>query len=211
MNYRFTQRLKSFLLVSLTLMCLPALGQYKWIGPDGKVTYSDQPPPSGAKPVATQSAPIGNVSANSGLPYELNRTAQNYPVTLYTMKECAPCDSGRELLKKRGIPYTEKTIETFNDNEALKKLMGQTSLPVLMVGPQRKNNYQPDEWEQALDLAGYPKTSQLPRNYQAPVSSLAPSNNTPAPASPKPAAPASNEVSTEPPPKPSNAPPGFRF
>lgn len=207
MNHRFMQ----LLLVPLALVCLPALSQYKWVGPDGRVTYSDQPPPGGAKPATPQAPPVGNVSANSGLPYELNRTAQNYPVTLYTMKECAPCDEGRELLKKRGIPYGEKIISTNKDLEMLKKLSGQNSLPVLTVGPQKKVNYQADEWNQALDLAGYPKTSQLPRNYQTPVSGLTTegtNNPTPQPATP--IAP-SNEISTEPPPKPSNAPPGFRF
>ena len=34
---------------------VPAAAQYKWIGPDGKVNYGDQPPPEAAqaKPVAS--------------------------------------------------------------------------------------------------------------------------------------------------------------
>ena len=94
-----------------------------------------------------------------------------YPVTLYTSKDCAPCNSGRNLLNARGIPYTEKTITTAQDAEALKRLNSDGSMPFLTIGGQQIKGYSDGEWSQYLDAAGYPKQSQLPSGYQRPAPS----------------------------------------
>ena len=47
------------------------------------------------------------LGANSGviveppLPLELRQAVQRYPVTLYAMRVCEPCDSARTLLRQR--------------------------------------------------------------------------------------------------------------
>ena len=86
---------------------------YRIVGPDGKVSFSDPPPPATSNAKATTSA--GNPGASSGasgsaLPYELRQIANKYPVTLYTGENCGPCASARSLLTGRGIPFTEKII-----------------------------------------------------------------------------------------------------
>ncbi|WP_206047114.1 DUF4124 domain-containing protein, partial [Noviherbaspirillum denitrificans] len=75
----------------LMLMCVgSAYGQlYKWVGPDGKVTYSDAPPPSTATRVETKAVSIGGVST-ADLPYEVAEAVKAHPVTLYTTKDCQP-------------------------------------------------------------------------------------------------------------------------
>lgn len=151
------------------LLAAPVLAQgvYRIVGPDGKTTFSDQPPPATA-PVR----PVGNTgagaSAGAQLPYELRQVSSRYPVTLYTGRDCAPCNSGRNLLNARGIPYSEKTIETVQDGEALKRLSGETSLPFLTIGGQQIKGYSDTEWTQFLDAAGYPKQSALPSSYRRP-------------------------------------------
>lgn len=143
-----------------------AQGVYRIVGPDGRVSYSDQPPPAAnAKPV-TGGAGGGTVSTNAQLPFELRQVATRYPVVLYTGNECAPCNSGRNLLNARGIPYSEKTISTNEDAEALRRLTGQTSLPFLTIGSQQIRGYSDSEWTQFLDAAGYPKQSALPSSYR---------------------------------------------
>ena len=201
------------LLLSILLTALPLQAQYKWVGPDGRVTYSDKPPPASAKPAGSATSSIGGTSGSSNLPYELNRTAHNSPVTLYTIKDCSSCTDGRQLLQKRGIPFVEKTISSAADVEAMKKVNNENSFPVLTVGSQKLPGFLAESWNQALDLAGYPKTSVLPGNYQnAPPSSLSGQNETkPAPTPAAAPQPRSSGVSSEALPKPDNAPPGFRF
>jgi len=149
-----------------------AQGVYRVVGPDGRVTFSDQPPPANAavRPVGNTAAgaPAG-AGASGQLPFELRQISSRYPVTLYTGRDCAPCNSGRNLLNARGVPYTERTVETAQDGEALKRLSGEMGLPFLTIGSQRIKGYSDTEWTQFLDAAGYPKQSALPSSYRRPA------------------------------------------
>ena len=158
----------------LGLLSLPLLAQgvYRIVGPDGRVTFSDQPPPTEAQPRTAGAKGTASTTAGGGqLAYELRQVTSRYPVTLYTSKECAPCNSGRNLLNARGIPYTEKTITTAQDAEVLKRLNSDGSMPFLTIGGQQIKGYSDGEWSQYLDAAGYPKQSQLPSGYQRPAPS----------------------------------------
>ena len=147
---------------------------YRIVGPDGKVTFSDRPagsavdkPPAAVSNVETK--PAGGAVGNAaGLPYELRQVAQRYPVTLYTSQDCSPCAEARSLLRGRGVPFVEKTVSTAADAEALTRISGNTNLPYATVGQQGLHGFSSNEWTQYLDLAAYPKQSQLPANYQAP-------------------------------------------
>lgn len=156
-------------------MLAPALvnaqAVFRIVGPDGKVTFSDKPPVSPAK-VSTLDASGKEVSAGGvTLPYELRQVVNKYPVTLYTSKDCAPCDSGRGMLRAKGIPFVEKTVATQEDADALQRLSGSTGLPMLTVGGQQIKGYSDTEWLQYLRVAGYPEKSQLPSGYRNPPSS----------------------------------------
>lgn len=158
----------------LGTLALALLGQasmaqpvYKIVGPDGKVTFSDKPPASADKgKVAATGATPGAANTGSDLPYELRQVVAKYPVTLYTASACAPCDTGRSMLKSRGIPFNERTVSTNEDLEALKRLAGDSSLPYATIGGQKLKGFSDSEWTQYLNAAGYPGTSTLPKNYR---------------------------------------------
>ncbi len=200
------------LVLGLVSVSALAQGVYRIVGPDGRVSYSDQPPPAAnARPVAPGAAGATG-SANAQLPFELRQVVSRFPVVLYTSPECAPCNSGRNLLNARGIPYSEKTITTFEDAEALKRLSGQGSLPFVTIGGQQIKGYSDAEWTQFLDAAGYPKQSALPTAYRraapTPLVAVAPA------AAPAPANTAQSQPAEAP--APSVAPPvtnpaGIRF
>lgn len=205
-------------LIALSLLGLvlsaQAQGVYRIVGPDGKVTYSDQPPRASTPAQAVGAATRGSAaSANAQLPFELRQIVNRYPVTLYTGPDCAPCNSGRSLLESRGIPFTEKTVTTANDTEALKRLSGDTSLPLLTVGNQQVKGYSSTEWSRYLDVAGYPMTSALTPGYRRPAASPL----VDAVAAPTPAAPAEPAQATPPAEAPvpvappSTNPAGIRF
>lgn len=145
-----------------------AQGVYRIVGPDGRVTFSDQPPAPDAAP-AVQAAAASGSRNDAALPFALRQVATRFPVVLYTGTNCAPCDSGRAMLSARGIPFTEKTVTTGNDSEALKRLSGDTTLPFLTIGGQQIKGYSDAEWTQFLNAAGYPRQSALPATYRRPA------------------------------------------
>jgi glutaredoxin len=143
---------------------------YRIVGPDGRVTFSDKPPATpAAKVTATDNTLATNQPAGPALPFELRQVVTQYPVTLYTSSNCAPCDSGRSLLNSRGVPFSEKTVTTAQDADALQRLSGSTSLPLLTIGAQHVAGYSPSEWTQYLNAAGYPERSKLPSGYHSPA------------------------------------------
>lgn len=143
---------------------------YRIVGPDGKVTFSDKPPADASKGSATTAG--GRPVAGPGdavLPFELRQVVARYPVTLYAGAACAPCNSGRILLQSRGIPFTEYTVSTPEDAEALQRLSGAANLPFLTIGAQKIKGFSEAEWTQFLNAANYPATSVLPQNYRPPA------------------------------------------
>lgn len=172
---------------------------YRIVGPDGKVTFSDIPPVS----VTGKAAPTVNIlqsgqAEQSNLPLEVRQVAAKFPVTLYVGNNCAPCDSGRNLLSNRGIPFTEKTVSTAEDAQAFQKLSTSTSLPLLIIGGQHISGFLASEWTQYLNAAGYPEQSKLPASYRrAPATPLVAVKATPIEATkPTPANPAPLEADT---------------
>lgn len=184
------------------LAALPAVAQYKVIGPDGKVTYTDRPPteqPGSVTPLrgSTAAAPVAN---GTPLPAELRSVVQRFPVVLYTATNCSPCDDARRLLKQRGIPLSERQVQSNDDLPALERATGSRSLPSLTVGGQAAAGYSESQWSNLLDLAGYPRESRLPRDYVGPAATPLVARQTsvaPAPAAPPPSP--SPELPPEPP------------
>ncbi len=187
---------------------------YKWKDAQGSVHYSDTPPPKGQAQVLR---PDSRPAAAPALPYELARAAQNHPVTLYTTARCGACDQGRALLRSRGIPFAEKTVNTAEDQQQLHRMGGKDELPLLVVGRRQVTGFSGDAWNEALDSASYPRKTMLPPGYRtgtveaaAPASLPAPPPRAPAPAAPDAAAAqAERQQPRQPPPK--KTPPDFQF
>lgn len=205
------KKLHSLLMLGAVVSMSPAYAElYKSIGPDGKVTYSDMPPPSAARIEKKSIGAANTLTAN--LPYELAQAAGKHPVTLYTAAQCSPCEEGRQLLSKRGIPFQEKTVNTTADAAKVKQATGADGgLPVLTVGRNTHVGFEAAAWNGALTSAGYPDQNRLPSNYRnpaaeaaapvvkPPVEAQATTAERQAPVLPKAATPASS------------APAGFRF
>jgi hypothetical protein len=137
-----------------------ATNVYRWVDQQGKVHFSDTPPPVEARSVSQKRMGGGYVEESS-LPYATQVAMKRHPVTLYTAKDCGtPCDRGRELLSTRGVPYTERNALANNDNlEALRKLTGGSGeVPFLQVGESKVKGWDEGTWNAALDGAGYPRT-----------------------------------------------------
>jgi hypothetical protein len=179
---------------------------YRWVDANGKVNYSDSPPPSSAVK-QQKKLNIADNTDNSGFTYALSEAVKNHPVTLYTSSNCTPCDDGRALLKKRGIPYSEKTVITNEDIAHLKQVGGDGRLPFLKVGRNGQTGFDTGIWNASLTSAGYPETSQLPPNYRF----SAPEPAVPPPPVQKPTAPLPPTNTVPDQPASGSTLPGFRF
>jgi glutaredoxin len=177
---------------------------YRSVDQNGHVSYSDQPPILPAPRLSN--IKDGAVSAGDetrvALPYALTQVMAQFPVTLYSNPQCGgACISARALLVKRGVPFTESTITTQQDADALKRIGGENGPPLITIGGQHLRGYSEGELTQYLDAAGYPSSSLLPPSYRFAAAT---------PLAPAPAAPQTQAGNTEPtaatPPAPSRTP-----
>ena len=155
-------------LVAVALFPAQSQAQYKWIARDGTVSYGDRIPNEDV-----QSRKVGEAvtaaDLNSALPFAVKNVADKHPVVLYTGADCAPCEQSRAHLIKRGIPFTEKRINTAADAQAMEKLgFSDSTVPTLAVGRQKQVGFEASAFDSLLDIAGYPKTSLLPPGYRPP-------------------------------------------
>ncbi|MBZ0143656.1 MAG: DUF4124 domain-containing protein [Rhodocyclaceae bacterium] len=158
----------------LAMLALPlsagAQPLYKWVGKDGKVHYSDQPPPKEIKKVEQPRLKTSSIDT-SGLPYETQQAAQNFPVILFVSDDCKrECDNARAFLRKRGAPFSESVIGTPEQAEAYKKRFGSDNilLPSITVGSQKQQGFEEGAWNGMLDNAGYARTA-IPGAAPAPA------------------------------------------
>ncbi|MES2299991.1 MAG: glutaredoxin family protein [Pseudomonadota bacterium] len=199
------------------LLCMSAAQAqvYKWVDAKGRTHYTDTPPPP--EQVKTPVKVLGEDGRGSiDLPYQLAGPVRNYPVTLYTTTSCAACDSGRDLLKARGIPFSEKTVSTPEDHERLNQLGSNGQVPLLTVGPTKLIGFEEGAWNGALTDASYPVERMLPANYRNPQPEPAAPPRGPSPeqvARVKAAAEAkaAADAKAREPKPPADAPPGFIF
>ncbi len=207
------QAWKIFMAGGLLVAAGTASAQYKSIGADGRVTYSDTPPPPTAKIVEQKK--LGGTTAGPALPFELQQATTRFPVTLYTGDKCGPCDDARAYLRGRGVPFSEKTVTSDEDIALFKQQSPDGTAPVVTVGNRKSIGFSQVALSSLLDSAGYPATSTLPRDYQSTAATpLSPNTKgagqsiaqTPA----APTTPARRDATATTPPATTN-PSGFRF
>lgn len=128
---------------------------FKRIDESGNVTYESRPDYDSG---SVEERQISGGYDPSEEAIALDRARQEYPVTLYAIANCSPCDRLRNLLSKRKIPFTEKdpTSDKLLYKE-LKDLSGSSSVPVVVVGEDVVQQITDEAVNTALDSAGYPK------------------------------------------------------
>jgi len=186
--------LQAFLPLLLIALSTPALAQqYRWVDKDGRVQYTDTPPPASAKDIR-KAAPASEKAAPAAVPYELARAQKDFPVTLYSAPNCKEgCTAVRDALNKRGVSFKEIQVWDAASNEELKRVSGGTGVPVTLVGRSMHRGFEQEQFDALLDSAGYPKTGVLtPKSQKAPPPpegyAAADPGGSAKPAAPKPAA-----------------------
>jgi len=199
----FARTALAILLIGVSAFALAqTLQVYRYIDKDGRVVYSDKPPPADARDA--QAKRIGrNTIETSTLSYASVLAEERFPVTLYTFGCGLVCDNAGALLNKRGVPHTVVDVGQNDGAERLKRLTGGLDAPALQVGDQYTTGYNENRWQSMLTDAGYPQTPP-PRTApvaRAPSAAAAPASPA-APAAPPPgAAPAQAPDTATPPAK----------
>ncbi len=130
---------------------------YRYIDVDGRVVYSDKPPPPGAKDAQAKRIG-GNSIETSDLSFATAQAQERYPVTLYTFACGVICDSAQGLINKRGVPHTVIDVSQGDGADRLKRLTGSLDAPTIQVGDQYATGFSEGKWQGMLTEAGYPKT-----------------------------------------------------
>jgi hypothetical protein len=155
--------MKPWMLLMMLILSV-ALAQaetYKWVDADGKIHYSDQPPPPGAR--KSERKQLGDKPGDVAMPYVLQQAMKNFPVTLFVYDCGDGCSRARAFLVKRGVPHTIKDPMEPGMREELKKATGGDEVvPVVQVGRRVLRGFEEGQWNAALDDAGYPKTALVP-------------------------------------------------
>lgn len=132
---------------------------YRWVDRDGKVNYSDQPPPANARSAEEKKLGAPNAIASGGPDYDTQVAVQGSPVTLYSSSDCVvECKLARDFLHDNGVPYSEKSLKTAEDAAAFRRATGSGDLlvPTLLVGTVAQKGYDDGAWRKLLVAAGYP-------------------------------------------------------
>lgn len=177
--------MRAYLIVAATLWiaCSDAAAQaYRWVDEQGRVHYTQSPPPPQAKGVQRKDFRAGP-SGTAELPYATQLAAKNYPVTLYTQADCGSlCDQARAVLVKRSVPFREVNVLTQKDIDEVKKISGGEGLPLVVVGSLFQSGYHEGLINSLLDTAGYPAAApRVPVDTLRKAEPTAPPQPAPAP------------------------------
>ena len=164
---------------------------YRWVDKDGKVHYTQNPPPRDAAKSVQQRRlnPSGPSDSGEQMPYTVRRAVENFPVTLFTSPDCPQgCNEARALLSKRGVPYREISVTDLASKDTLQKMTGDTKVPSMLVGRSVEKGFEESAFNGALDSAGYPRSSLFvgkppalpgPKPQPAAANPPSPENSTP--------------------------------
>ncbi|WP_373974822.1 DUF4124 domain-containing protein [Chitinibacter sp. SCUT-21] len=131
---------------------------YQWRDADGRVFYSDQPPPvSGVKERQIRPNTVGNASQ----PEAKSLSVAKDEVTLWVSAACEPaCSQALAILDQRNVQYEVRSVDPGNEQSMLAffNAVGtmQSRPPILIIGKQVLKEWNSPMWQAALSKAGYP-------------------------------------------------------
>jgi len=145
-----------------------AAQQYRWTDDQGKVHYTDSPPPASAKNVQKKVLTTNLSTAPGGSPIPVT-ALRTYPVTLYTHPQCTDaCETARSVLKKRKVPFKEVNVMSSDAPSDIRARTGGRPIPVLRAGALVDTSGNEASYNSLLDRAGYPASAETEiRNQSA--------------------------------------------
>jgi len=119
-------------LILLTLfLALPAFaGVYKWTDAQGRIQYSDTPPPTTKTTQLKLQTYAGPVQVSRAI-------GADSGVTIYTTEWCGVCKRAKAFLKQNGVPFREWDVEKTDYGSVKFKQLGGSGVPLITVGSEK--------------------------------------------------------------------------
>lgn len=151
--------LRMALVMVLGVLSASAASQtiYRWVDADGRVRYTSEKPPEGAKGGVLQP----RINSYSGTPVVSGKAPAAAPagarpeVKMYATDWCGYCRQARQYFARNGIRYTEVDIEKSPAGRSEYERLGARGVPVILVGAQRMNGFSEQSMSALLKSAGY--------------------------------------------------------
>lgn len=146
------------LLLLCLLACAPASAEiYRWTDADGRIHYSDKPPPDRkATQVKIQVPSItGPAVVSPAQPSAAAQAEARQPVKIFTTAWCGYCKKAKAHLAARGVPYREIDVEISDSGQREYRELRGRGVPVILVGSQRMDGFDAKGLDAMLTAAGY--------------------------------------------------------
>lgn len=120
---------------------------YKIVTPEGRVVYTDHPPPQGKvlKTLTADSAPTSALPTSAteqlGKLQALRSGAPTSGVVLYSAVWCGYCTKAKAWLASKRINYREIDIDTPDGLASFAQAGGGRGVPLLIAGDQRVQGF----------------------------------------------------------------------
>ena len=144
--------------LSLVLLTAPlplGAGVYKWTDAQGRVHYSDDPPPEAkAQQIKVKINSIQGPAVVSTLRGGAAAKAKD-SVRIYTAVWCGYCKKAKAHLAAKGIPYDEVDVEASERGHSEFVQLGGRGVPLILVGNQRMDGFDAGRLDAMLAVAGW--------------------------------------------------------
>lgn len=143
-----------FLAIALLTAAAVQAGVYKWTDESGKTHYTDSPPPGRkAQEVKLQVKSLSGPAVVSKI--QAPAAATRPRIKLFSAVWCGYCKLAKSHLARRGIAFEELDVEqSATGRDEYRRLDGR-GVPVILVGDQRMDGFDPAALDVMLKNAGY--------------------------------------------------------
>ena len=130
MVHRLVSVWLGMVLLSALLASPASAGVYKWTDAQGRIQYSDTPPPS-AKAAQLK------LQTYTGVAQVSKVVGADSGVTLYTTEWCGVCKRAKAFMKQNGVPFREWDVEKTEYGAIKFRQLGGSGVPLITVGSEK--------------------------------------------------------------------------
>lgn len=123
--------MKPHLILLALLFAFPAAaGVYRWTDAQGRIHYSDTPPPTAKSSQLKLQSFTGPVQVSQAI-------GADSGVTIYTTEWCGVCKRAKAFFRQNGVPFREWDVKKSDYGETKFKQLGGRGVPVITVGAEK--------------------------------------------------------------------------
>ena len=124
----------NLILLSLFLALPASAGVYKWTDAQGRMQYSDSPPPAAKATQLKLQSFTGPVQVSRAI-------GADSGVTIYTTEWCGVCKRAKAFFAQNGVPFREWDVEKTEFGVIKYKQLGGSGVPLITVGSEKMTGF----------------------------------------------------------------------